>query len=218
MVAKISVSLSDDITFIDIVISCYNNFKDEKYDELSYELMRLAAKGHKEGKILVDLLMRGFVEVYRKEFFKEDLPSQVYKTLKDGFEVMAEGSSFEIETSKVKIKIPYPSLAFLGAIASKLKIPKWGKFKKEETIEIDGKELLKINEAMEKDFKVAMNSYFTHLLKQEFIPLVLNNEKESSKFHDRYLTILNEIVETTNLQFVKWLFPENDALWDKVYD
>lgn len=218
MVEKISISLMDDVPHLDIIISCFNSFKNKKNDELSYELMRLAAKGYKDGEGLVNLLLRGFIEEYRKEFIKDDIPSKVFKTLKEGFEVMAEGSSFEIETDKLKIKIPAPSLAFLGKIASKLKLPKWGQPLKEETVELDGQELRKINEVMEKDFKVAMNSYFTYLLKPEFIPIVLNNEEESSKFHDRYLTILNEIDEASNLQFVKWLFPDHDDLWDKVYE
>ena len=218
MVEKISISLMDDLPHLDISISCYTSYKDQKDDELSYELMRLAAKGYKDGEGLVNLLLRGFAEGYRKEFFKEDFPSKVYKTLKEGFEAMAVASSFEIETNKMKIRIPYPSLAFLGAIASKLKLPKWGQPLKEETVELDGQELRKINEVMEKDFKVAMNSYFTYLLKPEFIPMVMNNEEESSKFHDRYLTILNEIDEVSNLQFVKWLFPDHYDLWDKVYE
>jgi len=217
MGSNISVSLLDEISPLDVVISCYEKYRNEKNDELSYELTRLVAKGHKNGVELVNILLRGFAEGYRKDFFKEELPSKVYKTLKEGFEVMAEGSSFEIETNKVKIKIPYPSLAFIGAIASKLKLPKWGKSRKEEIVELDGKQLRIINEAMEKDFKVAMNSYFMYIMRDDFIPAVLNNEAEKSKFHERYLVLFNEIDESSNLQFVKWLFPHNDELWDNVY-
>jgi hypothetical protein len=215
--SDISISLLEEIPVLDIVISCYQNYKLKKWDQFSYELMRLASKGYKEGEKLVDLLMRGYVEEYRKEFYKEKMSVKAFKTMKEGVDAMLDSDGFELETSKVKVKIPYPSLKFISVIGSKLRGIKLHKSKPEEKVVIDGQELIQINEEMQKAFSIMMNSYFTYLLQSDLIKTVLNSEVETSSFHERYLELFNQIDEASNLQFVKWLFPENDELWDKIY-
>jgi hypothetical protein len=215
--SDISISLSEEIPVLDIVISCYQTYIEEKKDELNYELMRLASKGYKKGEKLVDMLMRGFVENYRKEFYKEKMSIKAYKTVKESVDAMLDSDGFELETSKVKVKIPYPSLKFISVIGSKLRGIKLHKSKPEEKVVIDGQELIQINEEMQKVFNIKMNSYFTYLIQNGLIQLVLNSEKETSAFHERYLTLFKQIDDASNLQFVKWLFPENDELWDKIY-
>ena len=216
--SNISISLSAEVSALDIAISCYQSYKALDKEKLSYDLMRLASKGYKKGANLLDILVRGFAEDYRKEFIKKNLPSKVYDELKEGLEILLDVPSLELETNKVKLKVPYPALNIFGVIASKLKLPKWGKEKKEEPITIDGQEFLKINKEMQQAFAIALNSYFTKLVKEDLVPIVLNSEKEISEFHDRYLVLLNELDEATNLQFVKWLFPGNDKLWDQIYN
>lgn len=148
MVISISIGLPilDKIPFLDITIALYRLYKKEKEKKFFNQLQNLLDKGYNNGKKLVDILLYGYIDKYKKKFLKETPKSIVYSSLR-------------------------LALTAYGVEFNKTHQTKFGKTKVK-----DGKESFQVNEKMQQEFCDEMNEYFRFILKDNVINKLLENK------------------------------------------